>query len=81
MQNDQTEPFEPLLDSPTAAKLLGGIHVKTLQRYARTKQIPGYHIGKLWFFRASELDSWLESRQDSPCQPVDAWISHKEHRK
>src|ERR1700681_590938 len=27
--------FEPLIGSPEAAKLLGNIHVKTLQRYAR----------------------------------------------
>jgi len=38
-------PFEPLIDSSQAAKLLGNIHVKTLQRYARRGTLPGYQIG------------------------------------
>ena len=37
--------FETLIGSPEAAKLLGSIHVKTLQRYARTGSLPGYQIG------------------------------------
>ena len=32
--------FEPLIGSPEAAKLLGNIHVKTLQRYARQGGCP-----------------------------------------
>src|SRR5712664_4266322 len=63
--------FEPLIGSPEAAKLLGNIHVKTLQRYARHRRIPGYQIGGHWYFRASELDSWLQSRINSKCQLAD----------
>jgi excisionase family DNA binding protein len=63
--------FEPLMDSPEAAKLLGNIHVKTLQRYARRGSLPGYQIGGHWYFRASELDAWLRSRINSNCQPAD----------
>jgi excisionase family DNA binding protein len=63
--------FEPLIGSPEAAKLLGNIHVKTLQRYARHRRIPGYQIGGHWYFRASELDSWLRSQINSNCQPAD----------
>lgn len=63
--------FEPLIGSPEAAKLLGNIHVKTLQRYARRRRIPGYQIGGHWYFRASELNSWLRSRLNSNCQPAD----------
>jgi excisionase family DNA binding protein len=63
--------FEPLIASPEAAKLLGNIHVKTLQRYARHRHIPGYQIGGHWYFRTSELDSWLRSRLNSNCQPAD----------
>jgi excisionase family DNA binding protein len=62
--------FEPLIASPEAAKLLGNIHVKTLQRYARHRRIPGYQIGGHWYFRASELDSWLRSQINSKCQSV-----------
>src|SRR5882724_13196847 len=61
--------FEQLIGSPEAAKLLGNIHVKTLQRYARHRRVPGYQIGGHWYFRASELDSWLRSRLNSSCHP------------
>jgi excisionase family DNA binding protein len=61
--------FEPLIGCPEAAKLLGNIHVKTLQRYARLGRLPGYQIGGHWFFRASELDAWLQSRINSSCHP------------
>src|SRR5262249_8817520 len=50
--------FEPLLDSTEAASLLR-IHPKTLQRMARNGEIAGIQIGRLWRFRASELNSWL----------------------
>jgi excisionase family DNA binding protein len=61
--------FEPLIGSGEAARLLGNIHVKTLQRYARDGNLPGYQIGGHWYFRASELDSWLRSRLNSSCHP------------
>lgn len=51
--------FEPLLGSEEAAQLLK-IHPKTLQRMARQRQIPGIQIGKLWRFRRSELNAWIE---------------------
>jgi excisionase family DNA binding protein len=50
--------FEPLLDSGQAASLLR-IHPKTLQKMARRGEIHGSHVGKLWRFRASDLDEWL----------------------
>jgi excisionase family DNA binding protein len=61
--------FEPLIGSCEAARLLGNIHVKTLQRYARHGRVPGYQIGGHWYFRASELDSWLQSRINLSCHP------------
>jgi len=61
--------FEQLLRSEEAAKLLGNIHVKTLQRYARAGTLPGYRLGGHWYFRASELDAWLHSRINSSCYP------------
>ncbi len=53
--------FEPLLDSDEAAALLK-IHPKTLQRMARHGEIAGIQIGKLWRFRASQLNQWMESK-------------------
>lgn len=54
--------FEPLLDSEEAARLLR-IHPKTLQRMARNGEVAATQIGKLWRFRASELDMWLTSKK------------------
>lgn len=57
----QIPAFEPLLDSDEAARLLR-IHPKTLQRMARNGEIRGLQIGKLWRFRASQLNQWMESK-------------------
>jgi excisionase family DNA binding protein len=51
--------FEPLLDSGEAAALLK-IHPKTLQKMARNGEITGIQIGRVWRFRASALNRWLE---------------------
>jgi excisionase family DNA binding protein len=55
----QEAAFEPLLDSTEAAALLK-IHPKTLQKMARNGEIVAIQIGKLWRFRASALNDWLE---------------------
>ena len=62
--------FELLVGCEEAAGLLGNIHVKTLQRYARQGSVPGYRIGGHWYFRITELDAWLRSRINSNCQSV-----------
>ena len=54
-------PFEPILDSEEAAALLK-IHPKTLQRLARNGEICGVHVGKLWRFRVSALNDWLNRK-------------------
>jgi excisionase family DNA binding protein len=69
LPNSALHGFEPLIGSSEAAKLLGNIHVKTLQRYARHGRVPGYQFGGHWYFRASELDSWLQSRINLSCHP------------
>jgi excisionase family DNA binding protein len=50
---------ERLLDSAEAAAILG-IHPKTLQRMARSGQIRGIRVGRLWRFRRSDIDEWIE---------------------
>ena len=55
------EEFEPLLDSEEAAALLK-IHPKTLQKLARRGEVVAIQIGKLWRFRASALNEWLEGK-------------------
>ena len=66
----ESETFEPLIGSMHAARLLGNIHVKTLQRYARLGRLPGYQIGGHWYFRESELDAWLRLQINSNRQSV-----------
>jgi len=56
--------FEQLLDSDEAAALLK-IHPKTLQKMARNGQIIGIQVGRLWRFRASVLNEWLEDKMAS----------------
>jgi excisionase family DNA binding protein len=51
--------FEPLLNDGQAALFLGGLHPKTVQRMARRGELPAYHIGKFWRYKASELTAWL----------------------
>ena len=60
--------FEPLLDSHQAASLLR-IHVKTLQRMARHREIPAFVLGGKWRFRASDLEVWIRSRVHSTRHP------------
>ncbi|WP_433973015.1 helix-turn-helix domain-containing protein [Tunturiibacter lichenicola] len=50
---------EPLLDSDEAASIMK-IHPKTLQKLARKGIVRGVHIGKLWRFRASEIEEWID---------------------
>ena len=51
--------FESLLDVAEAAKFLR-IHPKTLRNKARLGIIPGVHVGRLWRFRPSALNEWLD---------------------
>ena len=52
---------EALLDSDQAAAILQ-LHPKTLQRMARRREIRALQIGKVWRFRASVLDEWIQQK-------------------
>ena len=56
--------FEQLLDSDEAAALLK-IHPRTLQKMARNGEITGVQVGRLWRFRASVINQWLEHKMAS----------------
>jgi excisionase family DNA binding protein len=62
-------PVEPLLDCAAAAAVLGGLHPKTVERWAREGRIPAYHYFRHWKFRASELEVWMLSHVNSLCHP------------
>ncbi|MHB1599315.1 MAG: helix-turn-helix domain-containing protein, partial [Acidimicrobiales bacterium] len=56
------ESFEPFLNSEQAAAQVR-VHPKTLQRLARNGRVIGYRVGKLWRFRASDLDGWSQDSE------------------
>ncbi|PYX85671.1 MAG: hypothetical protein DMG70_02835, partial [Acidobacteria bacterium] len=41
------------------------MHPKTLQKMARNGEIAGDQVGRLWRFRASVLNAWLEHKMAS----------------
>lgn len=55
--NHSNHDFEPLLDTLEAALL--NPSEDFAENGARTGEITGIHIGKLWRFRASDLDKWM----------------------
>jgi excisionase family DNA binding protein len=57
---DSTSVFEPLFDSVEAARLVR-IHPKTVVRMARRGQINGIRFGKLWRFRLSDLQQYVDT--------------------
>jgi excisionase family DNA binding protein len=56
--------FEPLLEPREAAKLLNVHHV-TLLRLVRAGTFPAVRVGKLWRFRATDLNAWVTSQMAS----------------
>jgi len=52
---------EPLLDTDQAAAIMR-IHPKTLQKLARRGTIRAVQIGKVWRFRASVLEDWIQQK-------------------
>jgi excisionase family DNA binding protein len=47
-----------LIDSVEAAAIIG-IHPRTLKKMARKGVIRAVHVGKLWRFRPSAIDEWI----------------------
>lgn len=52
---------EPLLDTDQAAAIMR-IHPKTLQKLARRGTIRAVQIGRVWRFRASVLEDWIQQK-------------------
>ena len=59
LPRDYSAQFEPFLTDAEVAKLLGGLHPKTVQRMARRGEIPHHRFGKYYRYRASELNAWV----------------------
>lgn len=54
--------LEPLIDANAAAELLA-IHPVTVCEFARQKRIPAIKIGRVWRFRPSSLNRWLDEQE------------------
>ena len=50
---------EPLLDSNQAAAILK-VHPRTLQRLVHRGKIHAIQVGKLWRFRPSVIEAWID---------------------
>src|SRR6266852_5759278 len=61
--------YEPLLNDAEAARFLGGLHPKTVQRMARRGELPHYRVGKYYRYRASELDAWIQVHSRGQINP------------
>lgn len=42
-----------------------GVNKDTLQRWIKNQVIPCHRVGRLWKFRVSEVDQWIESGQSA----------------
>jgi len=62
------EHMEPLLTSKEAAALLK-VHHKVLERWTKAGEVPALKVGKFWRYRASALETWVETKLNSERQP------------
>jgi excisionase family DNA binding protein len=60
--------IEVLLTTKEASQILK-IHPKVLERMAKRGEVPALKVGKLWRYRATTLDAWINSRLQSARQP------------
>ena len=66
--NGESHGIEVLLTSKEASQVLK-IHPKVLERMAKRGEVPALKVGKFWRYRATTLDSWINSRLQSCRQP------------
>lgn len=60
--------MNPLLTSQEASEILK-IHPKVLERMALRGEVPALKVGRYWRYRTTDLDSWVDARIKSACQP------------
>jgi excisionase family DNA binding protein len=53
-----------LLTLAEAAELLQ-VSIRTLQRMIRSKKLPAFKVGGQWRIRESQLQQWVEQRENS----------------
>ena len=61
---------EPI-DAEEAAKMLG-VTARTVTRLAERGEIPGFRVGRLWKFRRSDIQKYIERQiRFPPDKPID----------
>jgi excisionase family DNA binding protein len=64
--------IEEPIDAEKAAKMLG-VTARTVTRLAEKREIPGFRVGRLWKFRRSDIQKYIESQiWYPPSKPIDA---------
>lgn len=43
-----------------------GVTTETLYRWIEERGFPGHRVGRLWKFKRSQVDAWVESGQADP---------------
>jgi len=64
MNAERTNCIEPLYDSHEVA-VQCRVSEKSLHRWARKGMIPAVKFGRLWRFRKSAIDEWINSKSAS----------------
>lgn len=54
-----------VIDADAAAQLLG-VSPYTIREWARKREIPALHLGRLWRFRESALLEWVAQKERAP---------------
>ncbi len=57
MKNNQSENY---INTDEAAEYLG-VKTVTLRNWIKKEKVPAHKVGKLWKFKRSELDEWINS--------------------
>jgi excisionase family DNA binding protein len=60
---ETTPTLEHLLDAKEVAELLGETK-RWVSDHAKQEQLPGFKDGKCWKFRPSQLQKWLEDKNN-----------------
>ena len=55
---------EPWVSVDEVSKHLG-VAKDSVYRWIETRQLPAHRIGRLWKFRLSEVDGWVEAGVDA----------------
>lgn len=62
---------EEPIDAEEAAKMLG-VTARTVTRLAERGEIPGFRVGRLWKFRRSDIQKYIERQIRFPSdKPID----------